>query len=116
PRSSPVAGFIPPGEIESRLPPLRGAGFSCISMGRDMAIQVTCSACQYHFAVPDAYAGKRGKCPKCSAVIVAPAAESPTAAAPAPAPPRPAAPPVRKPAAAAPPARMAPATPPVAEA
>ncbi|HTN76964.1 MAG TPA: trypsin-like peptidase domain-containing protein [Pirellulaceae bacterium] len=61
-----------------------------------MSIAVTCSACQYQFAVPPEFAGKKGKCPKCGTVMVAPGA-IPTANIPpvSAAPPRSAAPPVK---------------------
>jgi hypothetical protein len=40
---------------------------------------VTCSACHYQFAVPQEFAGKKGKCPKCGAIITAPTSEFPAA-------------------------------------
>lgn len=41
-----------------------------------MPIPVVCPSCQHKFAVPDTYAGKRGKCPECASVFRAPTAES----------------------------------------
>lgn len=38
-----------------------------------MAIPVKCDACSYSFRVGDQAAGKRGKCPKCGAIISVPA-------------------------------------------
>ena len=38
-----------------------------------MAIPVKCEACSYAFRVGDQAAGKRGKCPKCGAIIAVPA-------------------------------------------
>src|SRR5437762_285003 len=40
-------------------------------------MQVTCSNCQSKIRVPDAAAGKKGKCPKCGNIIAIPAAEAP---------------------------------------
>lgn len=37
-----------------------------------MPIPVVCPSCQHSFAVPDRYAGKRGKCPECESVFRAP--------------------------------------------
>jgi hypothetical protein len=57
---------------------------------------IACSSCQAKIKVPDNAAGKKGKCPKCGAVMLIPAAEAapevppevpPVAAAPAPPPP-----------------------------
>lgn len=39
-----------------------------------MAIPVQCEGCGYSFRVGDQAAGKRGKCPKCGAIIAVPAA------------------------------------------
>lgn len=39
-----------------------------------MSILITCPECDRGFTVPDEYAGKRGKCPKCGSVFHAPAA------------------------------------------
>lgn len=39
-----------------------------------MAISVTCGQCQHTLNVRDEWAGKRGKCPKCQAVVAIPAA------------------------------------------
>lgn len=36
-----------------------------------MPIPVRCPSCDHAFRVPDQYAGKRGKCPKCKSVFVA---------------------------------------------
>lgn len=52
-------------------------------------IRVTCDACGAGFNARDELAGRKGKCPKCQAPIVVPAADGParpTAPAPAPAP------------------------------
>jgi predicted Zn finger-like uncharacterized protein len=38
---------------------------------------ITCSNCQSKIRVPDSAAGKKGKCPKCGAVIAIPLEESP---------------------------------------
>jgi len=59
-----------------------------------MPIEVSCGACQHQIRVPDKYAGKKVKCPKCEATIAVPAGASqatpvqptPTPAKPAPAP------------------------------
>jgi len=37
-----------------------------------MSISVECPACEFTFSVPDSYAGKRGKCPECGNVSLAP--------------------------------------------
>jgi predicted Zn finger-like uncharacterized protein len=37
-----------------------------------MPISVTCPACAAAFQVKDEYAGKKGKCPKCKAVLTVP--------------------------------------------
>ena len=37
-----------------------------------MSISVECPACEFTFSVPDSYAGKRGKCPECGSVSLAP--------------------------------------------
>ena len=39
-----------------------------------MPISVTCGQCQHTVSVRDEFAGKRGKCPKCQAVVAIPAA------------------------------------------
>lgn len=41
-----------------------------------MPLPVVCPSCQLKFAVPERFAGKRGKCPSCGSVFRAPAAES----------------------------------------
>lgn len=46
---------------------------------------LTCSGCQAQMRVPDEFAGKRVKCPKCGTIVTAPAVEAP----PAPPPPAP---------------------------
>src|SRR5262245_36127683 len=57
-----------------------------------MPISVTCGQCQHTVSVRDEFAGKRGKCPKCQAVVAIPAAAGvQLAAAPAPQSSRPAA-------------------------
>ncbi|MCA9174130.1 MAG: M48 family metalloprotease [Planctomycetales bacterium] len=43
-----------------------------------MKLIVTCNGCQSRFQAPAALAGKRGKCPKCGAIVQVPAAQ-PTA-------------------------------------
>jgi hypothetical protein len=43
-----------------------------------MSIPVICPACDYAFAVPDQYAGKKGKCPKCRAIFRAPSEQAAT--------------------------------------
>ena len=43
-----------------------------------MSIRVECPSCQVAFGVGDEFAGKRGKCPKCKATIVVPAAATAT--------------------------------------
>lgn len=58
-----------------------------------MSIRVVCSNCQAAFLAGDEHAGKRGKCPKCQAAVVVPAA-SPEVAKAVPPPPVPP-PPVR---------------------
>ena len=40
-----------------------------------MPIPVRCPSCEHAFRVPDQYAGKRGKCPKCKSVFVAEATD-----------------------------------------
>lgn len=40
-----------------------------------MPIPVVCPSCQHKFGVPERFAGKRGKCPKCASVFRAPAGE-----------------------------------------
>src|SRR6476660_9932428 len=40
-----------------------------------MAIQVTCEKCGKQLRVKDEYAGRKGKCPACGAVIQIPQAE-----------------------------------------
>lgn len=40
-----------------------------------MTLSVNCPECNYQFRLPDKYAGKRGKCPKCGGVFRAPAVE-----------------------------------------
>jgi predicted Zn finger-like uncharacterized protein len=42
-------------------------------------MMITCSNCQAKIRVPDAAAGKKGKCPKCQTVITIPAAGEPSA-------------------------------------
>src|SRR5664279_3759318 len=42
-----------------------------------MSISVTCSACTASFKVKDEFAGRRGRCPKCSAIVQVPAVASP---------------------------------------
>lgn len=37
-----------------------------------MAVPVQCTECGYGFRVPDEYAGKRGRCPKCKAMLSVP--------------------------------------------
>ncbi len=37
-----------------------------------MAVPVQCTECGYQFRVPDEYAGKRGRCPKCRAMLSVP--------------------------------------------
>lgn len=37
-----------------------------------MAVPVHCSECDYRFKVPDEYAGKRGRCPRCKALLDVP--------------------------------------------
>jgi hypothetical protein len=48
---------------------------------RRMPIQVTCPGCKAQFNVSEKFAGKKGPCPKCKAVITIPAAEPAPAAA-----------------------------------
>lgn len=48
-----------------------------------MPIAFRCAACGFQARVPDSYAGKRGKCPKCKGVVQIPAAAQSTTAAPA---------------------------------
>ena len=57
-----------------------------------MPIPVRCPGCRGHLSAPDATAGRKGRCPKCRARVMIPAA-----APPAPAPPRPAAPSAERP-------------------
>lgn len=42
-----------------------------------MGIQVTCAGCQKTFVAKDTFAGKRGKCPKCLAVVEIPPSAGP---------------------------------------
>lgn len=42
-----------------------------------MAIHVTCDGCGYQTRVKDSSAGKRGRCPKCGAVVHIPASDEP---------------------------------------
>jgi hypothetical protein len=41
-----------------------------------MAIAALCGKCSSRFSVPDQYAGKKGKCKKCGAVVTVPAASA----------------------------------------
>jgi hypothetical protein len=50
-----------------------------------MPISFNCHACKAKMTVPDAMAGKRGKCSKCKAVVSVPGANGPAAPPPAPA-------------------------------
>jgi predicted Zn finger-like uncharacterized protein len=47
---------------------------------------VVCTNCQARIRVPEAAAGKKGKCPKCGTILSVPPAEAPSSEAPAPAP------------------------------
>lgn len=42
-----------------------------------MPINITCSECQYAFAVADEYAGQAGRCPECGAVLRVPGRANP---------------------------------------
>lgn len=42
-----------------------------------MTIHLTCESCQAGLKVPDKFAGKTGKCPKCGAALPIPAADAP---------------------------------------
>jgi predicted Zn finger-like uncharacterized protein len=46
-----------------------------------MNIKVSCPSCEASFQVREQYAGKKMKCPKCSAVVTVPSPESPEEAA-----------------------------------
>ncbi len=41
-----------------------------------MSVQLTCPKCGFSSSIPDAFAGKQGKCPKCRQVIQAPPLDS----------------------------------------
>jgi len=42
-----------------------------------MTIAVTCPECDYSFAIPDEYGGKKGRCPECQAIFISPESAEP---------------------------------------
>src|SRR5439155_18917656 len=57
---------------------LRWRTLPACRLGAYPAMMITCSNCQAKIRVPDAAAGKRGKCPKCQTVITIPATGEPS--------------------------------------